>query len=46
MAARTGTAFWTTFALYSLVVALLFAIFFKHKHMRGAALPVGGSLHG
>jgi NHS family xanthosine MFS transporter len=23
---------WTTFALYSLVIAILFAIFFKHKH--------------
>jgi MFS family permease len=23
---------WTSFALYALVVAILFAIFFKHKH--------------
>jgi NHS family xanthosine MFS transporter len=38
---------WTTFALYSLVVAVLFAIFFKHKHVRAdAALPAGDSLHG
>ena len=37
---------WTTFALYSLVVAVLFAIFFKHRHMRVAPLPVGGPLHG
>jgi NHS family xanthosine MFS transporter len=37
---------WTTFALYSLVVAVLFAIFFKHKHVRVATLPAGGPLHG
>jgi MFS transporter, NHS family, xanthosine permease len=37
---------WTTFALYSLVVAVLFAIFFKHRHVRVAALPAGGPLHG
>ena len=23
---------WITFAIYSLVIAVLFAIFFKHKH--------------
>lgn len=32
---------WTTFALYSLVVAVLFAIFFKHKHVSGSvAVPL------
>lgn len=36
---------WTTFALYSLVVAVLFAIFFKHRHVRVAPLPAGGPLH-
>ncbi len=36
---------WTTFALYSLVVAVLFAIFFKHQHVRGTALPPDGPLH-
>jgi NHS family xanthosine MFS transporter len=34
---RTGEQFdwqgiWLTFAAYSLVVAILFAVFFKHKH--------------
>jgi len=28
---------WTTFALYSLVVAVLFALLFRHKHVRGEA---------
>lgn len=32
---------WTTFALYSLVVTVLFAIFFKHKHVSGSvAVPL------
>jgi NHS family xanthosine MFS transporter len=33
---------WITFALYSLVVAVLFAIFFKHKHVRLAPSAVHG----
>jgi NHS family xanthosine MFS transporter len=38
---------WTTFASYSLVVAVLFAIFFKHRHVRGVvAQPAEGALHG
>ncbi|HEY9513590.1 MAG TPA: hypothetical protein VIQ48_13560, partial [Rhodanobacter sp.] len=27
---------WVTFAAYSLVVAILFALFFKHEHVRAA----------
>jgi len=38
---------WTTFASYSLVVAVLFAIFFKHRHVRAVVVqPTGGALHG
>lgn len=29
---RNWTPIWITFALYALVIALLFAVFFKHKH--------------
>jgi NHS family xanthosine MFS transporter len=25
---------WTAFAIYALIVAILFAVFFKHKHVR------------
>ncbi|RAN82609.1 MFS transporter [Bacillus sp. SRB_336] len=38
---------WTTFASYSLVVAVLFAIFFKHQHVRNVVVqPTEGALHG
>ena len=38
---------WTTFASYSLVVAVLFAIFFKHRHEHTVTVqPTEGALHG
>ncbi|GGY27231.1 xanthosine permease [Rhodanobacter panaciterrae] len=36
---------WTTFASYSLAVAVLFMIFFKHKHDRAASTATVDSLH-
>jgi NHS family xanthosine MFS transporter len=36
---------WTTFAAYSLVVAVLFVIFFKHRHDRAASTATVDSLH-
>jgi MFS transporter, NHS family, xanthosine permease len=36
---------WTTFASYSLVVAVLFVILFKHEHVRGATTATADSLH-
>ena len=36
-AGKNWHGIWLTFAAYSLVVAVLFAIFFKHKHDRNAA---------
>ena len=36
---------WTAFASYSLVVAVLFVIFFKHQHVRGATTAAADSLH-
>jgi NHS family xanthosine MFS transporter len=36
---------WTTFASYSLVVAVLFVIFFKHRHVRDASVAAADGLH-
>ena len=36
---------WLAFASYSLVVAVLFVIFFKHQHVRGGATVTADSLH-
>lgn len=37
---REWTGIWLTFAIYAMVVALLFAILFRHKHDPKAVLPV------
>ncbi|WP_259016318.1 nucleoside permease [Emticicia fluvialis] len=34
---KTWPGIWLTFAIYSLIVALLFAVLFKHKHEKNAA---------
>ena len=41
--AKDWHGIWTTFALYALAMAILFVPLFKHRHDRGATVPVHGA---